>query len=175
MSDESVPALNAPAPGRDNPLTRSIAGVLGLVFLSAIVLACVVTLPWTLGKDSAYAAADAGGALGSSVTAESRANQSGGAPRYNAGTPKAGRLPPSWWPPREDDALRMHELVEPAVVAQIAARHEVSAAEAMKSSSGPISRELNAASPVGTHWLRHSMGTDVLGRSLLYRLSLIHI
>jgi len=169
MSDESVPAMNAPAPARDNPLTRSVTGVIGLVFLSAIVLVCVVTLPWTLGSDPAYAAADAGGVQGSSVAGQSGASESGGAPRYNAGTPKAGRLPPSWWPPREDEALRMHELVEPAVITEIAARHGTTPAEAVKSTSGPMSRELNAASPVVKHWMRHSLGTDVLGRSLLYR------
>ena len=44
-----------------------------------MVLACVATLPWTLGTPQA--------AEGASVV-----------PRYNAGDPSHGRLPPSWWP-----------------------------------------------------------------------------
>lgn len=48
MAEDSVMAMAAPPPTRDNPLTRSFAGVLGLLTLTALVLACVGTLPITL-------------------------------------------------------------------------------------------------------------------------------
>jgi hypothetical protein len=40
-------------PRRDNPLTRSKAGLAGMAFLLAIALACLGSLPWTLGSDGA--------------------------------------------------------------------------------------------------------------------------
>lgn len=77
--------MRAPPPTRDNPFTRSIPGVIGMAFLALIVLACVATLPWTLG--------DIGG----------------GSPRYNAQDRLAWQLPPWWTPTRplgaEDNAL----------------------------------------------------------------------
>src|SRR5690606_19819653 len=47
-SDSSAPALAAPPSARDNPFTRSIPGVIGLAFLSVMLIACLGTLPWTL-------------------------------------------------------------------------------------------------------------------------------
>lgn len=43
-----------PVPARlsDNPLTRSAAGVVGMVVLGLISLACIFSLPWTLGWTS---------------------------------------------------------------------------------------------------------------------------
>lgn len=84
---KTVPAMRAPAVDRDNPLTRSFAGMLGIGFLVLMIAACVLTLPWTLGA--------AGGQEGASV------------PRYNAGNPEEGRLPPFWWPA---DALQKERL-----------------------------------------------------------------
>lgn len=40
----------APAPARDNPFTRSWAGILGVGFLLLMVLACIATFPWTLDR-----------------------------------------------------------------------------------------------------------------------------
>lgn len=76
--EETVPAMRAPAVQRDNPLTRSMVGMAGIAFLTVMICACVLTLPWTLGA--------AHGQEGAAV------------PRYNAGQPREGRLPPSWWP-----------------------------------------------------------------------------
>lgn len=84
---KTVPAMRAPAVDRDNPLTRSFAGMLGIGFLVLMIAACVLTLPWTLGA--------AGGQEGAAV------------PRYNAGNPEEGRLPPFWWPA---DALQKERL-----------------------------------------------------------------
>lgn len=62
---------------RDNPLTRSLAGLIGAGFLILMIGACVLTLPWTLGS-----------------TLENGAM----VPRYNAGSINDARLPPFWAP-----------------------------------------------------------------------------
>lgn len=62
---------------RDNPLTRSFAGMIGAAFLLAMLGACVLTLPWTLGG-----VPDDGAIV----------------PRYNAGSITDARLPPFWTP-----------------------------------------------------------------------------
>lgn len=46
----SIPAIMAPPPARDNPFTRSWAGILGVGFLLLMVLACIATFPWTLDR-----------------------------------------------------------------------------------------------------------------------------
>lgn len=71
---------------RDNPLTRSVPGLVGIGFLVMMVLACVTTLPWTLGASGAGA---------------------GAVPRYNEGDARAGRLPPFWWPADGEQAARL--------------------------------------------------------------------
>lgn len=65
------------APRRDNPLTRSFAGLIGAGFLVLMIAACVMTLPWTLGSTF-----DDGAMV----------------PRYNAGSINDARLPPFWAP-----------------------------------------------------------------------------
>lgn len=62
---------------RDNPFTRSLAGLLGAGFLVVMFAACVLTLPWTLGGT-----VDDGALV----------------PRYNAGSIDEARLPPFWSP-----------------------------------------------------------------------------
>lgn len=91
--EPSVLAIMAPPRTRDNPLTRSLAGILGIAVLAVIAAACLLTLPWTLGAS----------------------NSSGvPIPRYNAGEIANARTPPSfvhaWWggdrhpePPRVAD------------------------------------------------------------------------
>lgn len=49
MPQDAIPAMKAPHRERDNPLTRSKAGVAGMIVLGFIFLACVPTLVWTLG------------------------------------------------------------------------------------------------------------------------------
>ncbi|MEM1424853.1 MAG: hypothetical protein AAGH64_12740, partial [Planctomycetota bacterium] len=80
MSEPSVPAMRAPTPERDNPLTRSLAGVIGMVVLTALVLVCLGSLPYTLGISDS------------------------GSPRYNDQDLDAILLPPSWAP--HDEAER---------------------------------------------------------------------
>lgn len=148
MGELSAPDLAAPAPGRgDNPLTRSVAGVIGLGFLGAMLLLCLGSLFWTLAPEPG----------------------AGGTARFNAGAPEAGRLPPWWGPKDESDIRRLNSLVAPETLAGIAAEHDLEPDEAGAATSGPVADALR------DHWiyrgsrLRYLMGTDVLGRSLFYR------
>lgn len=144
---DPVPAIMAPPVSRDNPLTRSAAGVIGMVFLAVMVLACLGTLPWTLaGRD--------------------------GVPRYNAGVPVEGRLAPAWVPPSADDVDRLMQSVraraanDPAVRARlerIARDAGMSVDEALEAREGPVFERVRDLWPAPT------LGTDLLGRSLLVR------
>ncbi len=49
MSEDFVSALRADAMTRDNPWTRSVAGMLGMVVLLVVSIPCLISLPWTLG------------------------------------------------------------------------------------------------------------------------------
>lgn len=72
----AAPAMREDAaPIRDNPLTRSKAGLVGLCALLLVIMVCVGSLPWTLGPDPLT-----------------------GTPRYRASNLEAHRLPPSWAP-----------------------------------------------------------------------------
>jgi len=133
----------APPPGRDNPLTRSVAGLIGVGFLAVMLLACLGSLPWTLGSSGRE------GEIG--------------LPRYNQGEAREGRLPPWWWPVGKDRARRLNEGVPEAVAAEIAARHGADAEDVRARTSGSAAEELRA------HWPRYWLGSDVLGRSVLVR------
>lgn len=135
-SELSILAIQAPPPTRDNPLTRSVAGMLGMGFLAVMILACLVTLPWTLGRGET------------------------GEPRYNAGVSAAGRLSPSWIAPDPDEVLRLNALVPQAMVETIAADLGVSVDDVRLATEGPALERMKP------HWPRYFLGTDVLGRSL---------
>jgi ABC-type dipeptide/oligopeptide/nickel transport system permease subunit len=134
---DSTPAFTAPR--RDNPLTRSKAGLVGIAFLMLMLGVCVATLPWTLGAGE------------------------GRVPRYNEGKPAAGRLPPFWVSPNADQTRRFNRLVDPAVVDEVAKANSLRASEAVDATSGPVVEALRR------HWPRYLLGTDLLGRSLLIR------
>ena len=145
---ETAPDLAAPGPGaRENPLTRSVAGVIGLGFLGAMLLVCLGSLFWTL----------------------SPAPGAGGTARFNAGAPEAGRLPPWWGPKDEADIRRLNALVAADTLGAIAAEFDLEPEEAAQATGGPVADALR------DHWIyrgsrfRYLMGTDVLGRSLFYR------
>lgn len=149
MAEQSVPALMAPPIKRDNPLTRSLAGIIGMAFLGAMLLGCLLSLPFTLGRET-------GGA-------------DPGAPRYNSGDPKYGRLPPSWWPVGEKDARRLNSLIDPEVLAKEAKSAGVTPEQLADQTNTPAAKALRQ------HWVtrqepvRYFLGSDLLGRSLLYR------
>jgi oligopeptide transport system permease protein len=140
MSQTSIPALFAPPRRRDNPFTRSVPGLVGMAFLGIMLLVCVGTLPWTLGVPE-----------GQTV------------PRYNAGSPSAGRLPPFWVRPTASQALRFNAQVAPETVERIARDHGVTEEEVLRATEGPLLKAIRE------HWPRYFLGTDVLGRSLLLR------
>jgi oligopeptide transport system permease protein len=154
-NDPANPAV--PAPVRDNPFTRSLAGVIGLVFLGVMVVVCLGSLPWTLGR-----AAPTPEEVAQGVAA--------GQPRYNDGQPSTGRLPPWWWGISDpEDIRRCNGQVDRATVDRIAAAHGVTAAEAVNAVTGPVAEELRQAWPQRQHRLAFLLGTDVLGRSLFIR------
>jgi oligopeptide transport system permease protein len=144
MAEESVPALAAPPRAKDNPLTRSKAGLAGLAFIVAVGLLCLGSLFWTL--------APAPGAVEGDNT-----------PWYNSGDPAGGRLPPVWAPVDRERALRFNENVDPDTVSGIATVHNMTVDEVLKSTEGPVFQELK------DHWNTSVLGTDKLGRSMFVR------
>ena len=149
----AVPAMAAPAVERDNPLTRSWAGLGGMGFLAFMMVSCLVSLFWTLRPAPVTYP---GVSEGSPV------------PRYNAGSAEYGRLPP-WWAVGDESALKLNALVPAETVDEIATEFGVTEREARLATDGDLARAMRE------HWVyrgnRVSMllGTDVLGRSLLYR------
>ncbi|MDX2117598.1 MAG: ABC transporter permease [Planctomycetota bacterium] len=91
--DNSVPALMAPPRRRDNPLTRSWLGLLGLAFLGLVFALCLGTLPYTLGLEDGVA-------------------------RYDAGSPKAWALPPFWAHASAEQAARLAEVTPAGAAAE---------------------------------------------------------
>ncbi|MEM8756348.1 MAG: ABC transporter permease [Planctomycetota bacterium] len=126
---------------RDNPWTRSLAGVLGLAFLSAMLLLSIGSLPWTLGT----------------------VDDAGSTPRYNAGEAREGRLPPSWAPVGPERAVSLNRAVEPQIIASIAAEAGVTPEDAVLITEGPVADSLRS------HWPGTLLGSDELGRSLFVR------
>lgn len=183
MTEASVPAIKAPPVQRDNPLTRSVAGILGMAFLAAMFIACVATLPWTVVERPID---------GTEVLPPGQQRQS--AP-YDHQVREARHLPPFWAPawggpggrPPRPDSPEWTSLVERkrwtdteerarAVVAkrywdtalynarvQLARERAVSVETLIADNVMPTREQVDAAQP--TYWL----GTDLFGRSLLIR------
>ncbi len=137
----------APPIRRDNPFTRSVAGMVGTLFLAVMAVACLGTLPWTLGD-------------------------AGGSPRYNAGAPIDARLPPSWAPKDEGDVDRLMASLRARAAAdddvrarleQVAADAGLGTDEALALREGPVFEQVRSL------WPEPTLGTDHLGRSLLVR------
>ncbi|RNC81698.1 MAG: ABC transporter permease [Phycisphaera sp.] len=144
MAEDSVPALAAPPRSRDNPFTRSKAGLAGLAFIVAVGLVCLGSLFWTLSPAPGAAEGDA-------------------TPWYNAGDPAEGRLPPVWAPADAERAVRFNEAVDPEIISQIAEQFDMTPSEAVRTTEGPVFEELKK------HWNTTLLGTDKLGRSMLVR------
>ncbi len=144
---DPVPAIMAPPIRRDNPFTRSAAGMIGTLFLVVMVAACLGSLPWTVGG-------------------------TGGVPLYNAGAPVDGRLPPAWASIDRDDVDRLMQSVRAeaardprtrASLELIAAEAGIGVDDALGLREGPVFEQLKRL------WPRPLLGTDHLGRSLLVR------
>ncbi len=112
--------------------------MLGMAVLAVLVAACMGTLPWTLGRG-------AGSVL----------------PRYDAGEPSQGRLPPLWVRPSAVQAARLDALVPAEVVAKIASEAGVGVED--------VGSVPGARAALEAHRPRWFLGTDGLGRSLLVR------
>ena len=136
--------------------SRGCAGLSGLVFLIVMSVACVATLPWTLGR----------AAPSPEDVAQGRTT---GEARYNAGQSQDGRFPPWWWGVGADDARRLNERVPNTLVDSLAAANGLTGEQIRHQTQGPIAARLRAAWPIHQHRIVYLLGTDTLGRSLLIR------
>lgn len=149
---------NNPKPSRlrkkENPLTRSLPGVIGLATLAIIVAACFLSIPWTFG----YATNHDG--IKSTVQ------------RYEAGTPSQARIPPSWWPKDDDAYRRLTELVPPDALknaaTQIATAQGIRPAQVLSLNDPQNTQAL--ATSLRNSWPSFFLGSDALGRSLFVRI-----
>ncbi len=73
MTEQSIPAMAAPPRAKDNPLTRSTAGMIGLAVLTLLVAVCVGSLPFAF-----------------------RSAEPNRPARYEDGSLQAVLLPPTW-------------------------------------------------------------------------------
>lgn len=144
--------MRAPAPVRDNPLTRSVAGLVGLSVLGMVVLACVLSLPWTLGRVSATGV-------------------SAGSPRYDEQVRTARHLPPAWWGARvgetgqDTQASRLEATARLRAIERIAREtsKETTVEQLLAKGVVPTPEQIRSARP----W--YVLGTDALGRDMLVR------
>lgn len=147
----SIPAIMAPPRERDNPLTRSVAGIIGIGFLTLMMAACLFSLPWTLG------------------TVKDEAGNPTGLQRFEAGDTRAARLPPVWIAPNLEDRLTLNSLVDREIVLALAAEHGLEPDEVVLQTDGPIAGELRSNWPTRQQPIFYLLGTDQLGRSLFVR------
>ena len=147
----SIPAIMAPPRERDNPLTRSLAGLIGIGFLTAMMAACLFSLPWTLG------------------TIKDDAGNDTGLQRFEAGDTRAARLPPIWVSPNTEDRLALNALVDRDIVQKLAEANSLDPDEVILELDGDIARELRRHWPTTQEPLFYLLGSDNLGRSLFVR------
>jgi len=155
MAEDPLIAPGAEQAGRrDNPLTRSLAGMVGLVVLAVIVLACFLSVPWTFG---AARLAD-----GSSGTVR----------QFEAGDPSQARLPPSWWPKDTQDRRRIVEFAPPealeAAARAVAEEYALTPSKVLVSSDPAVVDALY--SRLDQFMPAFALGSDALGRSLFVRI-----
>lgn len=160
MPVSPVAAASLPPPRRRaSAFTRSPIGLLGLIFLALVFVACVATLPYTLGRVP----------LRQSAAAPHDPSPLG-PPRYDNQDSLARHLPPSWWgagpltdPDADSAAKRLRDLTERRALEAIAAARATTVADLRAQGVTPTPEQLAAAEPF------YLMGTDVLGRDLFIR------
>ena len=132
MSESSVPALSAPPLKRDNPLTRSTAGVAAMILLAVMVVSCIAALPFALSRPVVGTDESGKPILGERL--------------YNEGDPSVGRQHPSWWPldaeRDRDEIVQLNMRVPSELRREIAARHSVPEGEISQQVEGPAAEEL---------------------------------
>jgi ABC-type dipeptide/oligopeptide/nickel transport system permease subunit len=106
--------------------------------------------------------------LGDAPSTYPGVSEGASAPRYNAGSAEYGRLPP-WWAVGDESALKLNALVPAETVDEIAAEFGVSEREARLATDGDVAGAMAEHWPYENNRLAMLLGTDVLGRSLLYR------
>lgn len=160
-ANTTPPALDAPRGARDNPLTRSVAGMIGIGFLAAMFLLCVATLPYTLGPAPLPPGAPAG---------------SMPPPRFDAQDRSARHLRPTWAPVEgavvdpaaaeadgDTAAKRLYEVAYRRALEEIARKEGTSVAALREAGVTPTPEQVRAARPF------YLMGTDILGRDVFIR------
>jgi ABC-type dipeptide/oligopeptide/nickel transport system permease subunit len=136
---KAVPALLAPPRKKDNPFTRSVAGMVGAAVLAIMLGACLFSLPWTMGE---------------AVSA--------GAPRYRAGNLDATKLPPSWIPHTPAE----REQIELAATAAARASLAAELGLAPEDAPDPTPAQIDAAVPIFPLGA-DQLGRDLLTRILV--------
>lgn len=134
----AVPALLAPPRQKDNPFTRSVAGLVGAAVLVVMLGACLLTLPWTLGP----------------------APESG-LPRYRAGDLDATRLPPAWLPHSPDERERLEYAATRFARERLAASLDVPVEEAPAPTPEQVA-EATPLYPLGTDQLGRGLFVRIL-------------
>jgi len=129
---------------RGNPLTRSAAGVVGTVVLGVVLLACVGTMPWTLGTGA------------------------DGSPRFDVQYRTARHLPPSWVgvdvSEVGDTAAGRLEATSRVLALERMARERGTSVENLAAEGvRPSAEQVRAARPL------YLVGTDLLGRDVFVR------
>lgn len=109
---ESVMAMAAPRVTRDNPLTRSTAGLIGLIVLSVLVLASLGSIPYTFGAAESPQRARV-------VDGDLIPTRLGSAVRYNSGDLDATLLPPTWWKHLPEDEQKIQTAAANRATAEI--------------------------------------------------------
>lgn len=164
MSEQTIPAIKAPPPARDHPLTRSVAGMIGMAFLAFMLIACVGTLPWTMGR------------------ARGVSGMHDGPPRYDVQYKTARHLPPWWWGVGwggsgdeggiDTPASRLRDTASVRALEAIARERNdarsssqpvVTVESLVAAHVEPTPEQMARATP------RYWMGTDLLGRDMLVR------
>ncbi len=132
-------------------LRRNTAGLLGVVLLAVMVLACLGTLPWTLGKSTPPGFAylpEASRPVVAPIEHQERVGL---------------RLPPSYWAHDALERQRYDDLTENLALRREADQRGVSPASLTEQRFVPSREQQDAAMPV------FLMGTDVLGRDVTSR------
>ena len=152
MAEPTPPTIGfTRAAGAWDILRRNTAGLIGVTVLGVMVLMCLGSLPWTLGRMTPTGFAylpEASRPLVAPIEHQERAGL---------------RLPPSYWSHNALERQRFDDLTENLAVRREADRRAISPASLVQSGFTPTVEQREAARPM------YVMGTDVLGRDVTAR------